>query len=49
MTVIKEFRDEDLALQADHDQLVRVFSNLAVNAQEAMPQGGVLTIGAKRA
>lgn len=49
MTVVKELGDEDVELQADHDQLVRVFSNLAVNAQEAMPQGGVLTIGVKRA
>ena len=48
MTVVKEFGDEDVELQADHDQLVRVFSNLAVNAQEAMPEGGVLTIGVKR-
>ncbi|MEE8465332.1 MAG: ATP-binding protein, partial [Dehalococcoidia bacterium] len=48
MTVVKEFGDEDVELQADHDQLVRVFSNLAMNAQEAMPEGGVLTIGVKR-
>ncbi len=49
MTVVKEFGEEDVEIEADHDQLVRVFSNLAVNALEAMPKGGVLTIGAKRA
>ena len=48
MTVVKELGDDDVELQADHDQLVRVFSNLALNAQEAMPEGGVLTIGVKR-
>ena len=48
MTLVKEFGDEDVVFQADHDQLVRVFSNLAVNAQEAMEQGGVLTIGVKK-
>ena len=48
MTVVKELGEEDVVLQADHDQLVRVFSNLAVNAQEAMRQGGVLTIGVKK-
>ena len=48
MTVVKEFGEEDVEIEADHDQLVRVFSNLAMNALEAMPKGGVLTIGVKR-
>ena len=48
MTVVKEFGDDEVELQADHDQLVRVFSNLAINAQEAMPEGGTLTIRVKR-
>ena len=48
LTVIKEFDDEEVELEGDYDQLVRVFSNLAVNAQEAMPKGGVLTIGVQR-
>ncbi|MDA1129103.1 MAG: ATP-binding protein [Chloroflexi bacterium] len=48
LTVVKEFDDEGLEIEADYDQLVRVFSNLAINAQEAMPQGGVLTVGVKR-
>ncbi|PKB71237.1 MAG: hypothetical protein BZY87_06365 [SAR202 cluster bacterium Io17-Chloro-G6] len=47
ITVVNEFDEEDVELEADHDQLVRVFSNLAMNAQEAMRQGGVLTIGVK--
>ena len=48
MTVVKELGDEEVELQADHDQLVRVFSNLALNAQDAMPDGGVLTIGVEK-
>ena len=33
---------------ADADQLQRVFANLTLNAQEAMPDGGVLTISTRR-
>ena len=33
-------------LQADQSQLLQVFSNLLVNAQEAMPQGGSIRITA---
>ncbi|MCH7843620.1 MAG: hypothetical protein IID01_12750 [Chloroflexi bacterium] len=40
--------DPDLStVMADGDQLQRVFLNLANNAQEAMPNGGRLTITAK--
>ena len=48
MTIVKELpEEEDVEVQADHDQLVRVFSNLAMNAQDAMPSGGTLTISVK--
>ena len=48
MIIVKELpEEEDVEVQADHDQLVRVFSNLAMNAQDAMPSGGTLTISVK--
>jgi PAS domain S-box-containing protein len=31
-------------VEADETQLVRVFTNLLINAQEAMPHGGVVTV-----
>ena len=46
--IIKEFDVELPEVLADGDQLQRVFANLTLNAQEAMPEGGVLTIATRR-
>ncbi len=42
--LVLELTADDAIVKADPDQLTQVFMNLAVNAQEAMPRGGVLTI-----
>ena len=46
--IIKEFDVELPEVLADGDQLQRVFANLTLNAQDAMPEGGVLTIATRR-
>ena len=46
--VVKRFDSEFPEVLADGEQLYRVFMNLAVNAQDAMPDGGELTISARR-
>ena len=45
ISVVKRFEDEEFRVRADREQIQRVFSNLVLNAFEAMPEGGALTIG----
>ena len=45
----KRFGSDLPEVLADGEQIYRVFANLAMNAQDAMPDGGVLTISARRA
>ena len=45
ISVTKDYSDDPVEIQADMNQLVRVFANLMINAHEAMPEGGELTIG----
>ena len=45
--VVKKLDPDLPEIMADGDQLYRVFINLANNAQDAMPDGGELTVGAR--
>ena len=45
---IRQFDPELPEVAADGEQLQRVFANLAGNAQDAMPEGGTLTVSARR-
>jgi len=49
ITVIKEYSHEPIDIHVDPDQLRRVFTNLIVNAYEAMLDGGELIVGRKPA
>ncbi len=41
--------EDDFVILGDQRRLAQVFSNLIMNAIQAMPRGGVLRIGARRA
>ncbi len=43
-----EFAPVVARLHADPDQLQQVFTNIILNAQQAMPQGGVLAIASRK-
>ncbi|OQA79091.1 MAG: Sporulation kinase A [bacterium ADurb.Bin243] len=40
------FDDELYCIQADEGQITQVITNFAINAKQAMPEGGVLEVGA---
>src|SRR5206468_6710022 len=47
VTCTIEAPDSLWPVQADEAQLVQVFSNVLINAQQAMPHGGVIAVSAR--
>ncbi len=46
ITIVCNPGSENLKIEADRDQLEQVLMNMAINARDAMPRGGTLTITA---
>lgn len=46
--VVRELSSEPITIMGDHNKLQQVFMNLIVNASQAMPEGGRLTIKIRR-
>lgn len=42
--VVRDYRDLDVEIGGDMDQLRQVFTNLIINGLQAMPEGGELTV-----
>ncbi len=45
--IVNEIGDRDVSVWADGDQVKQIFLNIAINALQAMSQGGRLTVGMK--
>jgi two-component system sensor histidine kinase PilS (NtrC family) len=43
--IVNDIGNEDIRILADGDQVKQIFLNIAINALQAMPRGGRLTIG----
>lgn len=48
VTIQKEIRENLPAVRMDADRIMQVILNIVFNALEAMPEGGTLTLGARR-
>jgi two-component system NtrC family sensor kinase len=46
ITVVKQYQEQFCEVAGDSEQLRQVFTNLILNAVQAMPDGGVLTVSA---
>ena len=47
INILEDYPEDPMQVQADGRQLHRVFQNLIQNAQDAMPDGGVITVSTK--
>ncbi len=44
ITVVREQWPDEIVVTVDHDQMIQVMVNLALNARDAMDEGGTLTV-----